>query len=162
MLVYHGSNISVEKPEIRNSNRNLDFGNGFYVTTNFEQAHSFCQIVCNRRGGTPVISVFNFDYETAGKSLKFKIFPVADDEWFDFVCDNRMGRYKGENYDIITGPVANDTVYLTFLGYLAGATSREDALKQLKVRELYDQVTFCSEKALGYLHFRHYEEVGRI
>jgi hypothetical protein len=65
-----------------------------------------------------------------------------------------MGRYKGEEYDIIIGPVANDTVYLTFTGYLAGATSREDAIRQLKVRNLYSQVMFCNEKSLAYLTFK--------
>jgi hypothetical protein len=64
-----------------------------------------------------------------------------------------MGRYQGEEYVIIIGPVANDTVYLTFIGFLAGVTSREDAIKQLKTRELYSQVTFCTEKSLGYLTF---------
>ena len=157
MLVYHGSNIPVENPEIRVSNRNLDFGNGFYTTSNFEQAVRFCRIVCLRRGGIPVISTYKFDEEIAGKSLKFKVFSSADDEWFDFVCDNRMGNYNGDNYDIIIGPVANDTVYLTFIGYLAGITSRDDALKQLKVRELYNQITFCSERALEYLSFSHSE-----
>jgi hypothetical protein len=161
MLVYHGSNVAVEKPEIRESNRNLDFGMGFYTTSNIEQAHGFCRIVCNRRGGMPVISVYNFDSEAAEKSLKFRIFPSADDEWFDFVCDHRMDSYKGDSYDIIIGPVANDIVYRTFVGYLAGVTSREDALKQLKVRELYSQITFCTEKALEFLKFSHYEEAKK-
>ena len=153
MLVYHGSNIVVEKPEIRKPNRNLDFGIGFYTTMNIEQAQSFSNIVCNRRGGNPIISVYEFDYEAAQKMLAIKSFAAADEEWFDFVCDKRLGKYTGEEYDIIIGPVANDTVYLTFIGYLAGATSKEDALKRLKVRELYSQATFCSEKSLGYLCF---------
>ena len=153
MLVYHGSNIVVEKPEIRKPNRNLDFGIGFYTTMNMKQAQSFSHIVCNRRGGNPIISVYEFDYETAQKSLALKTFATANEEWFDFVCDKRLGKYKGEEYDIIIGPVANDTIYLTFIGYLAGATSREDAFKRLKVRELYNQVVFCTKKSLDYLHF---------
>lgn len=159
MFVYHGSNAIIEKPEIRKSNRNLDFGEGFYATFNFEQAQSFSRIVCNRRGGVPIISVYDFDYDVAKKSLQCKVFSHPNDEWFDFVCDNRMGNYVGAKYDLIIGPVADDTVYLTFIGYLAGLTSREDALKQLKIRELYNQVTFCTEKALKYLNFNHSKEV---
>lgn len=154
MLVYHGSNVAVEKPEIRKPNRNLDFGMGFYTTMNAEQAHSFSRIVCNRRGGNSVVSTYNFDHETAQNVLKIKTFSYADEEWFDFVCDKRMGRYKGEEYDIIIGPVANDTVYLTFLGFLAGITSREEALKQLKIRELFNQVTFCTDNSLKFLSFK--------
>ena len=34
MLVYHGSNVSVEKPKLIIPNRTLDYGNGFYTTVN--------------------------------------------------------------------------------------------------------------------------------
>lgn len=36
--VYHGSIEEVKKPEIRQSNRSLDYGIGFYTTTSYEQA----------------------------------------------------------------------------------------------------------------------------
>jgi hypothetical protein len=154
MILYHGSNVVVERPEIRVPNRNLDFGMGFYTTTNVEQAQSFSEIVCNRRGGKKVISLYEFDYENAVSTLELKTFEKADSEWFDFVCEKRMGNYDGDDYDIIIGPVANDTVYRTFIGFLAGATSREDAIRQLKVRDLYDQVTFCTEEVLKYLKYK--------
>jgi len=38
MIVYHGSNVVVEKPDVNHSFRPLDFGKGFYVTTVREQA----------------------------------------------------------------------------------------------------------------------------
>ena len=38
MTVYHGSNVEVKEPEILKPNRELDFGNGFYTTTNLDQA----------------------------------------------------------------------------------------------------------------------------
>ena len=38
MRLYHGSIEKVEKPEIRKSNRTLDYGQGFYTTTSYEQA----------------------------------------------------------------------------------------------------------------------------
>ena len=38
MLVYLGSVEVVENPEIRESNRTLDYGSGFYTTTSYEQA----------------------------------------------------------------------------------------------------------------------------
>ena len=33
MLLYHGSNMLVNKPEIIESERTLDFGKGFYLAT---------------------------------------------------------------------------------------------------------------------------------
>ena len=36
--VYHGSIEEVRNPEIRQPNRSLDYGSGFYTTTSYEQA----------------------------------------------------------------------------------------------------------------------------
>lgn len=38
LTLYHGSNIIVEKPQILESKRFLDFGIAFYLTSDFEQA----------------------------------------------------------------------------------------------------------------------------
>ena len=38
MKLYHGSTEIVASPEIRDANRPLDYGSGFYTTTSFEQA----------------------------------------------------------------------------------------------------------------------------
>ena len=38
MIVYHGSDIVVENPDVLHSYRPLDFGKGFYVTSVREQA----------------------------------------------------------------------------------------------------------------------------
>ena len=64
-----------------------------------------------------------------------------------------MGRYKGDEYDIIYGPVANDRVYLCFAGFLAETSTREETVKKLDNNKLYNQFTFCNEKALAYMKF---------
>lgn len=38
IILYHGSNITVEEPAIIKSKRLLDFGTGFYLTSDFSQA----------------------------------------------------------------------------------------------------------------------------
>jgi len=45
MTVYHASNVEVGKPMLVESNRMLDFGPGFYATTNREQAIRFAKSV---------------------------------------------------------------------------------------------------------------------
>lgn len=74
-------------------------------------------------------------------------------EIYDFVSDNRAGNYSGESFDIIFGPVANDDVYTTFNLYTAGLLSKEQTLEALKIKKLYNQMVFTSEKALRYLKF---------
>ena len=41
MIVYHGSYIEIKNPNLNNGRYNLDFGNGFYVTTMQEQAEKW-------------------------------------------------------------------------------------------------------------------------
>jgi hypothetical protein len=160
MLIYHGSYTKVEHPEIRVPNRNHDFGVGFYVTANEEQAVKYAQIVYNRQGGVPTVSCYEFDYEAAKQSLCIKSFDSPDGEWFDFVCNKRMGQYTGDEYDLIYGPVANDKVYLCFAGFLAGTLTREETLRKLNNNKLYSQFTFCNEKALSFIKFVSSREVA--
>ena len=41
MTLYHGSNVTVEVPKLIVPFRALDFGMGFYTTTNRDQASDF-------------------------------------------------------------------------------------------------------------------------
>ena len=154
MLLYHGSDIIVEKPRIISSNRTLDFGVGFYTTTNKTQAIDFSYKVMRRRGSTlQSVSVYDFNIDQAKDSLSVLEFKSADEEWLDFVSANRMGKAIVAKHDIVIGAVANDTIYRVFGLYENGLIDKETALKQLKIQKLYDQVVFCTEEALQYLRF---------
>lgn len=66
MTLYHGSNVEVREPKILKFNRGLDFGNGFYTTTNRDQAVSFARRVTRNRGeGIATVSVYEFDETVA-------------------------------------------------------------------------------------------------
>ena len=58
MTIYHGSNVEVREPKILPPDRELDFGNGFYTTTNLDQAIAFARRVTRNRGiGAATVSV---------------------------------------------------------------------------------------------------------
>lgn len=40
MILYHGSFVVVNQPDLVHSRKNVDFGKGFYVTPIFEQAEN--------------------------------------------------------------------------------------------------------------------------
>ncbi len=62
MLLYHGSNMAVEKPEVNAGRRALDFGAGFYLTSNRDQAERWAQAVVRRRqSGCAMLNCFEFD-----------------------------------------------------------------------------------------------------
>ena len=154
MIVYHGSNVAVPEPRLVAQNRFLDFGYGFYTTTNRAQAISFADKVTKRRGsGQRTVSVYALDEEEAFSACSLLRFDQPGEAWLDFVCANRSGKDPGQGGDFIFGPVANDDVYRTFTLYSAGLLTKEQTLEQLKVKRLYDQLVLTTEKALSYLRF---------
>ena len=159
MILYHGSNMVVEKPRLIEQNRFLDFGYGFYTTTNKVQAENFAKKVEARRGGTPTVNVYEIDDNIGSELLKIKRFNVPDEGWLDFVSAHRNGTYDGEQYDLIIGAVANDDVYRTLQVYSAGLLTKEQALDALKIKKLFDQYVFATNEAISLLKFVKSEEV---
>ena len=108
-------------------------------------------------------SVYDFDIETAEKSLSIRRFERAEAQWLHFVTDNRLMKYQGDLFDMVIGAVANDTVMLTIQALLGGFLTEEAALITLKTSKLVDQVCLKSEKALSLLRFvRFYYVKGGI
>lgn len=154
MILYHGSNLTVSQPKLVVQNRFLDFGYGFYTTTNKVQAMGFADKVTKRcKEGVPTVSIYEIDDAKAFAACSVLRFDAPDGAWLVFVSDNRAGTYTGRSYDFIYGPVADDDVYTTFTLYTAGVLTREQAIDALKVKKLYNQLVLTSEKALSYLKF---------
>ena len=162
MIIYHGSTFPVETPKILKSERMLDFGDGFYTTSNKEQAERWSEIVAvKRKTDSRVITEYEFDFDTAEKELTVIIsFSQPDDKWLEFVCQNRSGRVSVEHYDIAIGPVANDQVYTVVTLYEQGVLSKEAAIMELRVRKLYSQILFHTEKSLNYCRYIRHVEIG--
>jgi hypothetical protein len=166
MTLYHGSTAIIQSPELYRSIRTLDFGPGFYTTTNREQAAVFTQKVYEReirQGKKPegkFVSQYDLDYEDAKTKLDIFSFDFADEVWFDFIMANRRNTYTGRTYDIVYGPVANDTIYNTLIAFETGVLSKEETLVRLKVRKLYNQMTFKTEGALSFLRYTGFWEVS--
>lgn len=154
MILYHGSNVTVSEPRLVEQNRYLDFGFGFYTTTNKTQAIGFADKVTKRRkSGERTVSIYEIDEGAAFAECSILRFEYANEAWLDYVSENRSGNYSGEAYDFIYGPVADDDVYTTFTLYTAGVLTKEQTLEALKVKKLYNQLVLTSEKALSYLKF---------
>jgi len=151
--IYHGSDLLVMEPRILQPVRALDFGQGFYTTTNVNQAISFAKKVQDRNNSAKYsVSIYSINSDLL-KNFKALFFDKPDKKWLDFVSANRNGTYDGKIHDIIYGPVANDTIFKTFIAYQNGILSEQETLKRLKVRDLYNQLVFTNEKALKCLSY---------
>ena len=153
MIVFHGSDTIVDAPKILEAKRPLDFGGGFYVTTSKSQAKSWAIKVSYRNNNNHrCINRYEFDLEKTKSHLTVIQFESADENWLDFICNNRSGKPTGE-YDIVVGPVADDRVYRVVVEYENGDLDKETALKNLKTEALCDQILFHTEKSLEYLKY---------
>lgn len=159
MKVYHGSLEIVKNPEIRLSNRTLDYGYGFYTTTSYEQAEAWVKRkLSEKKVLKGYVNFYDFD-EKAIQELNALIFETPTNEWVDFVMNNRIRKDFVHNYDIVYGPVANDKVYAAFAFYEGGLIDKDTLIKELKTFKLVDQFLFHTEKALETLKYIKAKEV---
>ena len=155
MQLYHGSIEVIEYPKILDQQRLLDFGKGFYVTSSKEQAEQWASIKKKRdtRNAKAFVNVYHVsDTLMCDTSLKIKAFIEATEEWLDFILVNRSNNFT-HGYDIVTGPVANDTLYRTLTLFESGILTKDETIARLKVHRLFDQYSFHTNEALAYLNF---------
>lgn len=61
MRLYHGSDILVTNPEIEKGRPYKDFGKGFYLSDNLQQAHNMAsQKAALSLNAVPVVSTYEF------------------------------------------------------------------------------------------------------
>ncbi|MDE7081690.1 MAG: DUF3990 domain-containing protein [Muribaculaceae bacterium] len=152
-ILYHGGSHIIVRPEIREPQRTLDFGKGFYLTTSKLQAERWVKNRLLAPQAEGYVNTYSFDRPSAVGQLKVRIFEDADEEWVDFVLANRMIDGFSHDYDIVIGPVADDRVYTQFSLFEQGVISKETLIRELKTYRLVDQYLFHTENALPYLKF---------
>ncbi len=159
MVLYHGSNVSVPAPILLKNQRELDFGRGFYTTSDLEQASKWAKRTAARlKQKDGFVSVYELnDADFAG--LAVLQFTKPAQEWLRFVAANRKGEPTEAAWDVVVGPVANDQTMPVLALYMDGMYDEEETIKRLLPQKLKDQYTFKTEKAIRLLAFR---EVIRV
>lgn len=136
MILYHGSNVKIEVPNLEKSKPYKDFGRGFYLSADKNQALRMAeQKTLQLLIGEPIVSEFEFD-ETLFQSneLKVKIFEDYSVEWANFILQNRdvHNQHPIHEYDIVYGPIADDGVTFQLRRYQAGTISIDELVKELQ------------------------------
>lgn len=161
--LFHGSYIAVPTPLVKLGREKVDFRQGFYLTKLREQATSWAITIAERkvRYAQPILTVYKFD-DTAllDAGYRIKRFESYDMEWLNYVIDCRNGGMMQQQYDIVEGGVANDKVIDTVEDYENGVITAEQALGQLKYKEINHQICILSQDVADkYLSFVAAEKV---
>lgn len=154
--LYHGSNVAIEEIDLTRSRKGKDFGQGFYLNADPQQAKSMAERTARMLGeGLPLVSAFDFDDKGAlADGLAIKIFDDYDEEWAEFVVANRRNRDDKSihGFDIVVGPIADDTVGVQIRRFTMGFLSAVDLVKELRFSgDRAVQYFFGTARALKYL-----------
>ncbi len=144
VTLYHGSKYYVDEPEIRIARYNKDFYYGFYCTLYKEQAVRWAI----RYSGVGVINEYEYIVDDSFKILRFE---DMTEEWLDFIVECRMG--KSHEYDIVEGPMANDTIFNYIQNFVDGKISRAAFWELAKFKKPTHQISFHTAKALTAIRF---------
>ena len=154
MILYHGSNVEVKEPILLKVQRELDFGKGFYTTSDMEQAARWAERTAKRRGeSNAFVTVYEVKDDEL-KNIRLLSFDLPNVEWLNFVVKNRKGEYIAGDWDIISGPVADDQTAQVIDLYLEGAYDEEEAIRRFLTQRLKDQYAFKTNEALKLLIFK--------
>ncbi len=144
ITLYHTGYEEIREPDITRGRKNADFGQGFYLTGDLQFAKRWAR---ERKDRDTVINTYELDPE----GLLIHRFERGRD-WFGYIYSNRAGFEDAlKEADVITGPIANDTIYDTFGIITSGFIKKEDALKLLLNGPEYTQTVIKTEKALSHL-----------
>ena len=151
LTLYHGSREIVEFPEIRKTKYTKDFSWGFYCTNNYQQACRWAE----RRNENGIVNIYSYQ---ENQNLNIKKFNEMCDEWLDFIAECRSG--KIHSYDIVEGPMADDTIWNFVNDYLAGNISRKVFWEYAKFQHPTHQISFHTLTALDCLRFERSEYIN--
>lgn len=155
MILFHGSNEIVQRPMILISDYTKDFSWGFYTTEIFEQAEKWAR----RRainGGIPVVNRYEY---TPGEGLSLLSFSETNDDWLDFVVKCRNSKIVPHQYDIVSGPMADDQIWNQLEQFSRGEIDRDQFMALCRFLHPTQQTSFHTANALLTLRYLGSEEV---
>ncbi len=154
--LFHGSLVEVRHPLVNVGRKDLDFGQGFYVTDIKEQAIKWANTLKGRtddNNATAYLNVYELEQDNLS-NYRILLFKEYDFNWLDFICRSRRGEHPWKNFDIIEGGIANDSVIDTVDAYMSDLIDAKTALGKLAFHKPNNQICILNQRIIDlYLHF---------
>ncbi len=172
VVLYHGSEKIIEKPEFGKGSRNNDYGRGFYCTESMELAKEWA---CAKQNNG-YANIYEFDM-THLNVLKLNSSEYNILNWLAILADNRTywqngsiaeqaKKYIKENflpditdYDVIIGYRADDSYFSFAQDFVSGVISLQKLSEAMRLGKLGEQIVLKSPRAFDHIHFKGYENV---
>lgn len=166
MLLYHGSDHVIKRPEFGAGKKHNDYGRGFYCTENIELAKEWA--VSEDADGyvnkysidTSHLSILDINSEQytmlhwLGILLKNRIFTLStplEREAKKYILDNFNISLDG--IDIVKGYRADDSYFSYARDFISGVISYEQLSKALRLGMLGEQYCLISPKAFTEIEY---------
>ena len=166
MLLYHGSDHVIKRPEFGAGKKHNDYGRGFYCTENIELAKEWA--VSEDADGyvnkysidTSHLSILDINSEQytmlhwLGILLKNRIFTLStplEREAKKYILDNFNISLDG--IDIVKGYRADDSYFSYARDFISGVISYEQLSKALRLGMLGEQYCLVSQKAFTEIEY---------
>jgi len=161
LILFHGSNLEISCIDLSKCGKYKDFGQGFYLTSIKQQAIDWAKKITKRfLTGKATLNTYDFDNNL--NDLNYMIFTEPNAEWATFIINNRNKDFINYNdrlsnhdnkYDFVHGLVANDDISAILETFLLGILPMSELPNALIYKNLNDQYSFHSNKALSHLKF---------
>jgi hypothetical protein len=161
MILFHGSNLEVSRIDLLKCGKYKNFGQGFYLTSIKQQAIDWAKKITRRfETGKAVLNIYEFDNNV--NDLNCIVFTEPNKEWASFIMNNRNKNFtnhkdrlsnQDNKYDFVHGLVANDDISAILETFLLGILPMTELSQALIYKNLNDQYSFHSIKALSHLKF---------
>ena len=156
LQLFHGGPSIVRIPDLSMSRTDIDFGQGFYLSSNLVTSAKWA---CRT-----AVSICN-EYKMTFDNLKVHKFDL-DKDWLDYVVRNRAEKIDSpsifDSYDVLIGAIADDKLFHTIEMYEDGFISADNAIKIMNCMDYGLQYVLKTEKAIKNLEYAgHYKIIGK-
>ena len=154
MILYHGTNVNFDKIDLLKSKPNKDFGRGFYLSPNFDQAKNMAETKVEQlEYGHPIVLQYEVNVDDL-KQLNVLRFDSYSEEWAKFILANRnnTSTKPAHDFDIVIGPIADDRVGLQLWKYETHSIDLPTLVKNLQyMKGVTIQYFFGTVRAINIL-----------
>jgi hypothetical protein len=141
LRLYHASKDIITNIDLSIGRENADFVQGFYLSDNIDFSYKWAKK-----------NFYINIYELDTTDLKIKHFS-KDNDWFEYIKNNRNFNDTFKDFDLIIGPISPDTIYNTYGIMTSGLIESNKALKILLNGKNYIQYALKSKKCLSQLKY---------